>query len=211
MDGPKRRWSTVLIAAVTAFVIAFPAAVWGSHQFSDVATSNVFHNAIAWMADNGITVGCNPPANNKYCPDDNVTRGQMAAFMKRLAENNVVDAATLDGLDSSELVSSSQVLFASVTDLGVLYGNGNAVSAKRISTGHYEVTFDRSTEGCAGTATAGFAENVSGLSNISTTFGVDLGTVANFDPNTAVVFIYRPDVAANYNSSFHLVIICATG
>jgi hypothetical protein len=28
----------------------------------------------------------------------------MAAFMKRLAENQVVDAATLDGLDSTELV-----------------------------------------------------------------------------------------------------------
>ncbi|MGA7271905.1 MAG: S-layer homology domain-containing protein, partial [Acidimicrobiia bacterium] len=115
MNGPKRRRSTVLIAAVTAFVIAFPAAVWGSHQFSDVATSNVFHNAIAWMADNGITVGCNPPANTHYCPNDNLTRGQMASFMKRLSENNVVDAATLDGLDSSELVSSSLVLFASVT------------------------------------------------------------------------------------------------
>ena len=45
-------------------------------------------------------MGCNPPANTRYCPGDNVTRGQMAAFMKRLAENNVVDVATLDGKDS---------------------------------------------------------------------------------------------------------------
>jgi hypothetical protein len=46
------------------------------------------------MKDSNITVGCNPPANTRYCPDDNVTRGQMAAFMKRLAESRVVDAAT---------------------------------------------------------------------------------------------------------------------
>jgi hypothetical protein len=56
------------------------------------------------MKDNNITVGCNPPANTNYCPDDNVTRGQMATFMKRLAENNVVDAATLDGIDSTGFI-----------------------------------------------------------------------------------------------------------
>lgn len=31
----------------------------------------------------GITKGCNPPANDRYCPDANVTRGQMAAFLTR--------------------------------------------------------------------------------------------------------------------------------
>jgi hypothetical protein len=31
----------------------------------------------------GVTLGCNPPTNDEYCPDDLVTRGQMAAFLKR--------------------------------------------------------------------------------------------------------------------------------
>ena len=31
----------------------------------------------------GITKGCNPPDNNRYCPDLSVTRGQMAAFIRR--------------------------------------------------------------------------------------------------------------------------------
>ncbi len=35
------------------------------------------------MAGAGITKGCNPPVNTKYCPDDFVTRGQMAAFPVR--------------------------------------------------------------------------------------------------------------------------------
>ncbi len=30
-----------------------------------------------------ITKGCNPPLNDLYCPDESVTRGQMAAFLDR--------------------------------------------------------------------------------------------------------------------------------
>ncbi|MCH7901901.1 MAG: S-layer homology domain-containing protein [Acidobacteria bacterium] len=44
---------------------------------------HLFENAIEWLANEGITKGCNPPVNDKFCPDDFVTRGQMAAFLKR--------------------------------------------------------------------------------------------------------------------------------
>ena len=44
---------------------------------------SVFENAINKIAAAGITEGCNPPTNNRYCPTDLVTRGQMAAFIKR--------------------------------------------------------------------------------------------------------------------------------
>jgi hypothetical protein len=50
--------------------------------FYDVAGS-VFADDILWMYDEGITKGCNPPYNNRYCPNDSVTRGQMAAFLVR--------------------------------------------------------------------------------------------------------------------------------
>ncbi len=43
----------------------------------------VFVTDIAWMFAMGITKGCNPPDNDLYCPDDVVTRGQMAAFLVR--------------------------------------------------------------------------------------------------------------------------------
>ena len=39
--------------------------------------------AIEAIAAAGITKGCNPPTNNLFCPDDPVTRGQMAAFLVR--------------------------------------------------------------------------------------------------------------------------------
>jgi VCBS repeat-containing protein len=56
--------------------------VW-IHAFDDVPVSNIFNGDIAWLASQGITNGCNPPDNTLFCPDDPVTRGQMAAFLVR--------------------------------------------------------------------------------------------------------------------------------
>ncbi len=53
---------------------------------------SVFENAIESLAASGITQGCNPPTNDRFCPEDSVTRGQMAAFLKRaLGEELAVD------------------------------------------------------------------------------------------------------------------------
>jgi hypothetical protein len=53
---------------------------------TDVPDTNIFHGDITWLADNDITRGCNPPTNTLFCPKDNVTREQMAAFMRRNAQ-----------------------------------------------------------------------------------------------------------------------------
>jgi subtilisin family serine protease len=47
---------------------------------------SIFENAINKIAQAGITEGCNPPGNDRYCPTDRVTRGQMAALVKRSIE-----------------------------------------------------------------------------------------------------------------------------
>ncbi len=44
---------------------------------------NIHEGNIEAIAAEGITKGCNPPANTLYCPDGTVTRGQMAAFVRR--------------------------------------------------------------------------------------------------------------------------------
>lgn len=49
------------------------------HGFSDTADS-VFAGDIAWLAATGITHGCGP---DTFCPDDPLTRGQLAAFFVR--------------------------------------------------------------------------------------------------------------------------------
>jgi hypothetical protein len=44
---------------------------------------SVFELAIDRLGTAGVTLGCNPPANDRFCPGDRVTRGQMAAFLAR--------------------------------------------------------------------------------------------------------------------------------
>ncbi|MDJ0791703.1 MAG: S8 family serine peptidase [Acidimicrobiia bacterium] len=51
-------------------------------DFVDTRAS-IFRLDIAWMSARGITLGCNPPANDRFCPDGNLTRGQLAAFLAR--------------------------------------------------------------------------------------------------------------------------------
>lgn len=51
-------------------------------RFTDDDES-VFEADIQALAAAGITKGCNPPTNDRFCPDATVTRGQMAAFLVR--------------------------------------------------------------------------------------------------------------------------------
>jgi parallel beta-helix repeat protein len=44
---------------------------------------SIFEDSINALAASGITKGCDPPANTQFCPDRVVTRGEMAAFLKR--------------------------------------------------------------------------------------------------------------------------------
>lgn len=100
--------------AAVAMVVLLPIPVLAVGNFSDVDDSNVFKDDIEWLADAGVTLGCNPPANDQFCPNRVVTRQQMAAFMHRLAANKIVDAATaedadaLDGLDSSAFLQRDE-------------------------------------------------------------------------------------------------------
>jgi hypothetical protein len=54
----------------------------GGNRFTD-DDGSVFEGDIARLAAAGITRGCDPPANTRFCPGDPVTRGQMAAFLFR--------------------------------------------------------------------------------------------------------------------------------
>jgi BACON domain-containing protein/S-layer family protein len=49
-------------------------------RFADVPPSNIFYAFIEQMAVRGITLGC---GGGNYCPEQPVTRGQMAAFLIR--------------------------------------------------------------------------------------------------------------------------------
>lgn len=57
----------------------------GTAEFTDTADS-IHSSDIAALAEAGITRGCNPPANDRFCPKDPVTREQMASFLVRALE-----------------------------------------------------------------------------------------------------------------------------
>jgi hypothetical protein len=52
--------------------------------FTDVPSSSPFCPDVTWITNYGITKGCAP---SEYCPNDNVTRLQMAAFLHRLGKD----------------------------------------------------------------------------------------------------------------------------
>jgi hypothetical protein len=56
--------------------------VKGRGSFVDTLASPHATN-IATIAAYGITIGCNPPTNDRFCPDRHVTRAEMATFLVR--------------------------------------------------------------------------------------------------------------------------------
>ena len=76
---PTESVSRAQMAAFLVRALDLPAAP--SAGFVDVSGS--FTVAIDRLAAAGITRGCNPPANDRFCPTQAVTRAQMAAFLVR--------------------------------------------------------------------------------------------------------------------------------
>ena len=76
---PTRPVTRGEMAAFLVRALDLPA---GPDMFEDDALS-VFQSDINALAAAGITRGCNPPANDRFCPSRSVTRGEMAAFLVR--------------------------------------------------------------------------------------------------------------------------------
>jgi hypothetical protein len=117
-----------LIAVVTALLVA-PLTALATHSFTDVSDSNTFHDDIAWLKDSGVTKGCNPPDNTEYCPDDNVTRGQMAAFMHRNT-TNLAPRAAFNSNEGPDNTGGTRTLSAEITapGRGTLVMNGSMLT-----------------------------------------------------------------------------------
>lgn len=77
---PDRAVTRGEMAAFLNRAFALPAA--DTDRFSD-DDGTVFEADIEAIAELGITRGCDPPDNTRYCPADPVTRAEMAAFLDR--------------------------------------------------------------------------------------------------------------------------------
>lgn len=80
---PDRGVTRGEMAAFLSRALTLPTA--SMDYFEDDDTS-IFNGDINKIAEAGITKGCNPPANTSFCPDNVLTRGEMAAFLVRAFE-----------------------------------------------------------------------------------------------------------------------------
>jgi predicted extracellular nuclease len=80
---PNNVLTRAQLAAMFTRALRLPATT--TDYFTDDDTS-IFEDDINRLAEAGITLGCNPPTNDSFCPGDTVTRGQVAAMFTRALE-----------------------------------------------------------------------------------------------------------------------------
>lgn len=99
-DHVLRVGATATIRGVTVTVVdrvgdGFSVRVAGravSDRFVDDA--GIHESSIETIADRGITLGCNPPRNDLYCPGRGVTRAEMAVFLLRALGETIPPAGS---------------------------------------------------------------------------------------------------------------------
>ncbi len=77
---PNQPVTRAQMAAFLARALRLPAS--DDDRFDD-DDGSVFEGAIDRLATAGITVGCNPPVNDRFCPDRSVSRAELAVFLVR--------------------------------------------------------------------------------------------------------------------------------
>ncbi|HJR92902.1 MAG TPA: hypothetical protein VJ938_10710 [Acidimicrobiia bacterium] len=94
---------------------AYTVTISGGSGASFIDTpGHVFEADVEWLAESEITKGCNPPANDRFCPDEVVTRGQMAAFLHRAVPALTVGQPTFF-TDDNGLVFEADIEWLSAT------------------------------------------------------------------------------------------------
>jgi hypothetical protein len=88
--GPTRAVQVTIGSAVFTLTQTFTTA-----RFGDVPPTATFFDAANLMFDAGVTTGCvagSTPETRRFCPNDNVTREQMAAFIVRAVTGTTTPA-----------------------------------------------------------------------------------------------------------------------
>jgi parallel beta-helix repeat protein len=118
MRSISKAWFAFLVAVALVVPVTSASALPPGGTFVD-DDGNIHEGYIEAIAAAGITSGCNPPTNDRYCPDRSVTRGEMAAFLVR-ALNLSSDGGRdwFDDDDGSPFESSINKLAAAGITLG---------------------------------------------------------------------------------------------
>ncbi len=90
-DTPVTRGVMAVLIIRGRYASPQPSSVPATPYFTDVPSNHPYFTWIQKMKQVGITSGCSPTT---YCPDDPVTRGQMAVFIERGEFNELLPAGT---------------------------------------------------------------------------------------------------------------------
>jgi hypothetical protein len=137
MRRPSRRRG--ILAGVVGLTLLVPGLALASHSFVDVPDSNTFHTNIGRVYGARITAGCDA---THYCPGDNVTRAQMAAFLNRTGTRGDSDSSVGTALSGSLSTLGTVAIKAGDVTGGTAYVKIDAAVQ----------SFTLSTAGCACTA-----------------------------------------------------------
>jgi len=111
MTGILKRISRVVLAtailtsATTGYVAEAADLLPGGTFVDD--NNSVHQSSIEAIAAAGITVGCNPPDNDRYCPNRSLTRGEMASFLARAL--NLTEASEVSFSDAAGSVHAPAI------------------------------------------------------------------------------------------------------
>ena len=158
LTSSGRHWARGLLVLALVTAVFTPVAVIAAGGTFTDDDDSIFEANIEWLAAADVTRGCNPPTNDNFCPNDNVTRGQMAAFMHRFAqflgaEDGQVSSAdtadtattadsameadnadTVDGYDAGAFVRYESTVPAFTTLTGAFAMSGYAAGVSEVAT-----------------------------------------------------------------------------
>ncbi|HKA38014.1 MAG TPA: S8 family serine peptidase [Thermoanaerobaculia bacterium] len=131
---PSSHWDATLTESPST---GAPPKAWTIHvgsSFADVPKTHVFYPFIERILHNGVTVGC---AVASFCPDDSVTRFQMAVFLSRSlagGDANVIQSAAAQG-QPYNCVSGGTSLFTDVPPDNPFCRHVHYIYAANVTTG----------------------------------------------------------------------------
>ena len=106
---------TRLIILGAALTVVMAAGTAGATGFFTDDDDSIHLRSIEAIADVGITKGCNPPVNDRYCPRDVVTREQMATFLVRALDLPAASSSFVDTAGSVHEADIGALAAAGIT------------------------------------------------------------------------------------------------
>lgn len=97
--------------------------VVGDVRFGDIIDS-IFHEDIVWLAEEGVTSGCNAE-QTLFCPGEHVTRAHMAAFLHRALGDILVGEGEVDFNDDNQSIFENDIEW--LASVGVTSGCGDGL------------------------------------------------------------------------------------